>query len=362
MAIVMEFEDYFDDFTRRDWQQRSGGDPVRFALIGLGWFTRDWALPGMEKAEFCEPTVAVSGSREKAQTVAGNHSLEHGLTYEEFHDGVGADAYDAVYVVTPNALHLEHVEAAAKLGKAVLCEKPMEATAERAERMVDICAEHGVTLMIAYRMHTEPAVRRTKELVQAGFIGDIVQIHGHMSQLMLSEIDTGDIDQWRLDQDLSGGCALMDIGIYPLNTSRFVLDADPTSVYGQTVTEHEPFHEVDEHVVFHLTFPDGVNAVCTASQNAYHSSQLRITGTDGQITLEPAFYEREAREISIERHGVETTLDFEQVDQLTEEFDYFSHCLLADSDPLPDGCHGLRDLQIIEAIYQSADTGVPVEL
>ena len=358
----MEFDDYFDEFTRRDWQERSDGGPVRLALIGLGWFTRAWALPGMEKTDLCEPTVAISGSKAKAEGVAEEHELEAGITYEEFHDGNATDAYDAIYVVTPNALHLDYVETAAELGKDVLCEKPMEATADRAERMVEVCAEHDVTLMIAYRMHTEPAVRRTKELVHEGFVGDVVRIHGHMSQLMLSEIDTGDVDQWRLDPELSGGCALMDIGIYPLNTARFVLDAEPMSVYGNTVSEHEPFSQVDEHVSFHLSFPDNVDAVCTASQNAHHSSHLRITGTDGQITLDPAFFEREARGITIERGGVETDVGFEQVDQLTEEFDCFAHCLLTDSDPLPDGRHGLSDLRIIEAIYESAEVGAPVDL
>ena len=72
----MKFDDYFDEFTRRDWQERSDGGPVRFALIGLGWFTRAWALPGMEKTDLCEPTVAISGSKAKAEGVAEEHELE----------------------------------------------------------------------------------------------------------------------------------------------------------------------------------------------------------------------------------------------------------------------------------------------
>ncbi|MFB6106000.1 MAG: D-xylose 1-dehydrogenase Gfo6 [Halobacteriaceae archaeon] len=362
-----DLSSYFDEFTRRDWQEIDDHEdaPVRVAVIGLGWFTRDWAIPGFQRGQFTEPTVTVSSSKEKAERWADDFDMEAGITYEEFHAGEAADAYDAVYVCTPNALHLEYVETAAEMGKDVLCEKPMEVGVESAEEMVEVCDEAGVTLMIAYRMHTEPAVRRMRELVADGFVGEVVQVHGDMSQVMLGEIGLeggGDVDQWRLKQDLSGGCAMMDIGIYPLNTTRFVLGEDPVRVYGQTRSEHAAFEEVDEHVSWHMEFPDGVTAVCTASQNAQHSSTLRVKGTEGQLVLDPAFFEREDRGLRVERGGTETEIDFDQVHQLEEEFDYFAHCLLTGTEPHGTGEHGLVDMRIIDAVYESAETGEPVDL
>ncbi len=115
-------------FDRRDWQEQTEtNDPVRFAMIGVGWWTTEQAMPAVDAGDLCETTVLVSSDREKAADVAADsETVEHAITYEEFHDGAASDAYDAVYIVTPNALHLPYVETAAELGKAILCEKPME--------------------------------------------------------------------------------------------------------------------------------------------------------------------------------------------------------------------------------------------
>jgi xylose dehydrogenase (NAD/NADP) len=181
-------------------------------------------MPAVEAAELCETTTVVSGDREKAEAVAARTpTVESVLTYEEFQDGVGADAYDAVYISTPNARHLPFVEAAAANGKDVLCEKPMEATVERAEAVVEAVAEADCRLMVGYRMQTEPLVRRARALVRGGAIGGPAHVAGHMSQRLLDIFP--DHDQWRLGPGLAGpGTSVTDLGIYPSNTARSVLD------------------------------------------------------------------------------------------------------------------------------------------
>ncbi|MFB6106423.1 MAG: D-xylose 1-dehydrogenase Gfo6 [Halobacteriaceae archaeon] len=357
----MDVTTLLDEFTHRDWQATEEGT-VRFAMVGLGWWTRDQAIPATEQSDLCETTVVVSGSPEKGQAVKREHdTVRRALTYEEFHDGDAADAYDAVYVCTPNALHLEYVETAAELGKDVLCEKPMEATVDRAERLVAAADEGDVTLMIAYRMHTEPAVRRARDLVEAGAIGDPAVVHGHMSERILELV--GD-DPWRLDPDLVGpGTSVMDIGIYPLNTTRYVLGADPVAVQSMMTTRDERFAAVpDERSAFTLQFPEGVYATCTASQNAAESSHLKVVGTHGEVTVEPAFYPWQPRGLTLDRDGAVSEFTFEQIDQMTEEFDYFADCLLTGRDPHADGEHGLVDMRTIHAVYDAAEAGETLEL
>ncbi|MFC6784699.1 D-xylose 1-dehydrogenase Gfo6 [Halobaculum halobium] len=355
--------EYVDEFTRRDWQTLPPDaveDPVRLAVVGAGWFTAEWALPGIERSAFTEATVVTDVDADAVDAVASGTDLT-GVPPEAFRAGEVAEEYDAVYVATPNATHLQYVEAAAKQGKAVLCEKPMEASPERAERLVEVCEDASVPLMVGYRMQTDPVVRRLKDLVDAGFVGDPIHVHATMSQTMLGEL-TGDTDQWRLDPDLSGGCALMDIGIYPLNTTRFVLDADPVAVSGHTRTEHEAFEGVDEHADFRVEFPGSVAAMCTVSQNATHASRLEISGTEGRVVLDPAFYEREERELSVERGDVRMDVEVDPVHQLEEEFAYFGHHLLTETPFHPDGRHALVDSRALEAIYESAETGESVRL
>ena len=357
------FAEYLDEFTRRDWETldpAAVADPVRVAVVGLGWFAREWALPGIARSAYTEATVVSDVDPAAVEAVAAQRDLT-GLTPEELRSGAAADAYDAVYVATPNATHLEYVEAAAQQGKAVLCEKPLEVTPERARKLVAACRDAGAPLMVGYRMQTDPAVRRLRELVDAGVAGDVVGVHAAMSQTMLGELD-GDADQWRLDSELSGGCALMDLGVYPLNTTRFVLGEDPVRVSGRTHTRHEAFADVDEDATFRLEFPGGVDALCSVSQNAQHASRLEVTGTEARLILDPAFYEREDRGFAVVRDGTRVDVDFDQVHQIEEEFAYFGHQLLAGGPFHPDGEHALADARALDGIYESAETGRPVTL
>lgn len=357
----MDLDEHFAEFARRDWETYDGEKTVRFALVGAGWFTREWALPGFERAEHTEPTVIVDVDPERAEALADDHSMT-ALTPEEFHDGVAQDEYDAVYVATPNATHLEYVETAAGFGKDILCEKPMEADATRAAELVETAQDAGVSLMVGYRMHLDPVVRRSKELIEAGAIGEVVQVHSNMSQRMVAELEGDASDQWRLDSDLAGGGAMMDIGIYPLNTTRFLLDADPVGASASTGSTHEEFADVEEQVAVRSTFEGGVPVVFTANHNAYHDSFLRVTGTEGQLIIDPAFFEREDRGLEVRVDGERHAIDVTQVHQLEEEFAYFADCVLTGREPEPDGEHGLVDMQAIEAIYESAETGETVRV
>ena len=357
------FAEYLDEFTRRDWETLDPDavtDPVRVAVVGLGWFAREWALPGIERSAYTEATVVTDVDAAAVETAAAERDLT-GVTPEAFRAGAAADEYDAVYVATPNATHLEYVEAAAQQGKAVLCEKPLEATLDRARRLVAACDEAGVPLMVGYRMQTDPAARRLRDLVDAGVAGEVVGVHATMSQMMLGELGT-DTDQWRLDPELSGGCAAMDLGVYPLNTTRFALGEDPVRVSGRTRSEHKAFADVDEHASFRLAFPGGVDAFCTVSQNAQHASRLEVTGTEARLILDPAFYEREDRGFAVVRDGTRVDLDFDQVHQIEEEFAYFGHQLLAGEPFHADGEHALTDMRALDGIYESAETGRPVAL
>ena len=354
----MSFDRYLAEYEDRDWETDVDGT-VRIAMIGLGWWTVEYAMPAVENADYCETTAVVSSSTEKAERVAEDAAtVERALTYDEFHEGVGADAFDAVYVCTPNALHLQYVETAADLGKAVLCEKPMEASVERAEQMVEVVESADVPLMVAYRMQTEPVVRLARELVREGFVGDPVHVHGNMSQDLFAE----DADSWRLNPDLAGpGASVTDLGVYSINTTRFILDAEPVAASAWMYAENDAFDDVpDERSAFLVEFEGGVGAACTASQHADEGSHLRITGTEGEIDIEPAFLGECG--VTLSRGGTTTAIDPAGVDEMEEEFDYFANRLLAGEPHHPDGRHGLVDMRAIEAVYEAAERGERVEI
>lgn len=356
----MALDGELDDVLARDWERPTDEDPIRVAMVGLGWWTREQAIPAVADAAACETTVLVSSSTEKAESVAADvDTAVATLSYQQFHNGAATEHYDAVYVCTPNALHREYVESAADHGKAVLCEKPMAADVADAEAMVEICDDADVPLMVAYRVQTEPVARRARELVRNGAIGEVVSVLGHMSDTML---EFASEDSWRLDPDLAGGTTVNDIGIYPLNTIRFVLDANPQAVYARTETDQAAYEGTDEHAAFQLEFPDHVFASCTVSHSARTASSLRFVGTDGELTLEGLFFPQSEKVLRLSTDDADRAIRPDPVDQMREEFDYFANCLRRNRPPEPDGRHGLVDMRVIDALYESASTGERVVL
>jgi len=345
----VDLETYLTEFGRRDWLERDVEGTLRVAVVGLGAFARDRALPAIAGAAHCDLTTLVSGSEDKAERLAGAYGADHVLGYDAFRAGDRSDAYDAVYVATPNRFHAEYVEAAARLGKHAICEKPLATTPEEAERMIAACERADVTLMTAYRLQTEPAVRRMRELLAEGVVGDPVHVSGGFSNRIVD--DAG----WRMDESVAGGGALVDLGIYPLNTARFLLSADPVAARATTVERDGA--GVDEHVSFLLEFPDGITASCVGSFLAHHDSRLQVLGTDGRIAIDSPFGGAVRQDLVVERGETRVEYTGEPVDEVAEEFEYFAHCVLTGQRPEPDGADGLADLRVVEAVYDSAERG-----
>ena len=337
----------FTDVRRRDWDTDADGE-IRLAVVGCGGFARGVVLPSIEACTYLTATVGVSGSASNREA-----SADYGLAttdYDGYADGELADRYDAVYVATPNRLHLPHVETAAAQGKAVISEKPLDATSDRAERAVAACESAGVPLMTAYRMQTDPLFRRLREFIDDGGIGTVTRLAGDFTFPVLA--GSRGPDQWRLDRELAGGGALVDVGVYLLNTTRFLLGEEPNSVSGHTRTSG-PFGDVDEHVDFRAVFDDAVGNF-SASFSGHPTAEYTIYGTDGTVRIDDAFQPNRDRRLAVETADARYELDGAGDDELREEFDYFAHAALTGAEIEPDGADGLADVRLIEQVYESA--------
>ncbi|WP_435062778.1 D-xylose 1-dehydrogenase Gfo6 [Halobaculum sp. EA56] len=352
------FESTFADASRRDWADDGTDATVRIATVGCGNYARSVSLPAMERGEYAAPTVVVSGDADKRATLADEFGVT-ALDYDEYEAGAATDEYDAVYVATPNRLHLPHVETAASHGKHVICEKPLEATVDRAERLVAACDDAGVRLMTAYRMQTDPVVRRLREFVAAGGIGDVQRAVGDFTFPVLGG-DAGP-DQWRLDGRLAGGGALYDVGVYPLNTARFLAGDDPVAVSATTRSPDPAFEEVDQHVDFGVEF-DGWVGNFSASFSGHPNTSLELLGSDGRVAVRSAFQPGADREVTVETPTGTLDLTGAGADETVEEFDYFAHAVATDAGVDPDGADGLVDMRTLAAAQESAASGRRVEL
>jgi len=228
------------------------------------------------------------------------------------------------------------------------------------QTMIDACRNHHVRLMIAYRKYFEPAALDLKLLADSGKLGRLKIIHTSFS---ISVRPGGGSAAWHFDQKLAGGGALPDVGIYCVNTARWVTGKDPVeaSAYQWTV-DPEVFQEVEENIAFRLNFPDGLIMQATASWGGAMESFFHLVGEKGWATLAPAYQHSEERRLYGRIGGRWFEKTYKVMNEVALEMDAFADCIRRNREPAPNGAQGLRDVAVIQAIYQSASEGRPVSI
>ncbi|MFH8133596.1 Gfo/Idh/MocA family protein [Pantoea osteomyelitidis] len=333
------------------------------AIVGLGRLALNQILPAFSQSKLARPVALVSDRPEKAQAVAQQYGIDPSAIYryDEMARMAENPTIDAVYIVTPNGMHRDHVVAAAKAGKHVLCEKPMANTADEAREMIAACKAAKVKLMIAYRCQYELFNLEVARLTQSGELGQARIIEATNTQVQ------GPGDQWRMRAALSGGGALPDIGLYCLNGVRTLLGEEPIEVYAQIINpDNDPrYREVEETISFSLRFASGTIANCVSSYGAHECKDMQIRLEKGWIALENAFAYQGQRLRIAQRHGEGEEVNEVRLspkNQFTLEIDHFAQCVLKDETPHTPGEEGLQDHLLMEAIYRSAREGMPVKI
>ena len=331
---------------------------VGYAIVGVGQLTKDELIPAVRESEHAYLAALVTGAEDKPE-VSGISPLrpEDIYAYEDFGKLADRDDVQAVYIVLPNALHREYVEQAARMGKHVLCEKPLASTPEDAEAMVQACRDAGVLLMTAYRCQYTPEHWAVRDAVQSGQLGPVRLlnlVHSHVEE---------DRGAWRLDRKLAGGGPLPDIGLYCLNTARFVLGQEPQWVEAvlDQPQDDPRFREVERSVSFRLGFAGGVLADCQASYAALDVNALRVLGEQGHAAMDPSFQYSDLCLTVTTTEGRQQP-DFPEYDQFSLEMDHFAACIRSGAQPWTPGEEGLQDQRLMAAIYEAARTGKRVTL
>jgi predicted dehydrogenase len=333
---------------------------VGYAVVGLGSISQVAVLPAFAHSKNSKLVALVTGDKLKGKKLARQFKAKHVFGYQEFAECLRTPGVDAVYIATPQGEHEKYATAAAKAGKHVLCEKPLAATVEQGRRMVDACRRGGVQFMTAYRKYLEPSTVKLKKMISSGELGRIDVIH-----TMFSELRTfGDSSPaWFFSKELSGGGPLTDLGVYCVNTCRWLVGEDPVAASAVSwARDPRRYHEVEEGIAFRLDFKSGLILQGTAAYSAGLSSFVHIHGEKGWAELAPAFAFEEERRISGKIAGRWFAKTFKPLDEFALELDYFSDCIHDNRQPEPDGEQGLRDLIIIDAIYQAAREGRTVDI
>jgi predicted dehydrogenase len=329
---------------------------LRVAIMGLGSYgTR--VAEAMKDCKRAKLVGAISGTPSKITAWQSRYNIpaKNCYNYENFDNIKNNPDIDAVYIITPNGLHHDEAIRVAKAGKHVICEKPMTLNAKLGQEMVDACKANNVKLLVGYRMHFEPHTLEIIRMRNANEFGKVLFFQG------LSGFTIGDPTQWRLNKELAGGGSLMDIGIYSINGARYMIGEDPIWVTAEE-TKNNPvkFKEgVDETIQFQLGFPSGAVASCLSTYSMNNLDRFFLNGTNGFAELYPATgYGPIAGDTN------KGPINAPVVTHQTVQMDAMAGIILNNEKPVVpvDGEEAVKDLKIIDAIYEACKTGKKIEL
>lgn len=336
---------------------------VGFGIIGAGGISQCHAqalqtIEGAELIGFFDLNMAA------AARVAEKYGVRAYATLEEM---LSDPAIEAVTVATPSGVHCESVEAAARAGKHVMCEKPLDITLERTDRMIRACAENHVLLSSVFQLRYSPEVLRLKQAVTSGRFGKMVLASIQMR--WFRDKDYYSVG-WRGKKSLDGGGALMNQGIHLVDLLLFLNgDLAEVSAYAGTLT-HDI--EVEDTLCASLRFRNGSFGTLEVSTSCAPGSprRLELSGENGSAGLaedelshwdfiENAPGDAELRQLIAGRPLPEMA---NAVPSFTGHARQLANLVgaIRRGEPLEiDGLEARRTVEAICGIYQSAETGKP---
>jgi len=325
---------------------------VRWGVLSTADFGIRKSVPGMQKGEWSAIHAIASRDRRKAEEAA--RALGIPKAYGSYEELLRDPEIEAIYNPLPNHMHVPWSIKAAEAGKHVLCEKPLGMNVAEARELLRVQEKTGVKIGEAFMVRTHPQWLRARELVASGRIGPLRSITGYFSYFNRDPKNIRNIPE-------TGGGALMDIGCYPITTSRFMFGEEPSRVIG--LLERDPEMKTDRLASVMLDFPSG-HAIFTVSTQLVQYQRMHFIGAKGRIEIEIPFNAPNDRPCRIliddggDIFGDDiTTETLPTCDQYTIQGDIFSRAIREAGEvpvPLTDA---IKNMAVIEAVFRSAESG-----
>jgi len=319
--------------------------PVKWGIIGAGGFADKRPLPALKNAKGCEITALMDIDLKRAESLAAKYGAAR--FYDNVDELVKDESVQAVYIATPVPLHREHTEKAASAGKHILCEKPMAATSGDCSKIIAICKENRVKLMVGMMLRFHSYHRKIKEMIEEGLLGEIIKARTQL-YLWYPEVPGA----WRQDYSLSKGGCMMDVGVHCLDLLRFLL-GDVKEVVSSSVDNFAFSYLVEDSAAVILKFQNGSQGIIDVAWCIPHRENLlEIYGTKGSIIAERTIGPFTNPEMKLITEKGEEKLDIPYVNTYQAEFEHFAQCIRDDREPLATGEDGLANIRVIEDIYK----------
>jgi predicted dehydrogenase len=338
-----------------------------FGVIGGGMIAKRHAEAIQAMSGQARLGAIYARNPEKAKTLGEQFNCK---AYHQLEDLLVDDTIDIVTIATPSGAHLEPVLAAAKAKKHIICEKPMEVTPERIQQMIDTANQEGVLLSGIFNRRFNPAVEQLKQAIDNHRFGTLALCDAQIKWFRTQAYY--DSAAWRGTMALDGGGALMNQGIHTIDLLLYLAGPVKRVSASMALLTHENI-EVEDTAVAILEFENGARGVIQGSTSCWsstgHPAEIQICGSEGSVFLsDESFRVWDFKTTNDQDDFVKNNLmqgadiglganDPNAINNIghLRNFENVIHALQNDTTPLISGAEALKSVQLICAIYESAN-------
>ena len=267
---------------------------IKWGVIGCGGIADRRTLPGMMLADNAELVAVMDSNIDAANRVKEKYNSKY--AFDNFEELLALDEIQAVYIASPVFCHKEQAFAAAKAKKDILIEKPVGLTSDEAVEIATFCKSQGVKLGVGFMMRFHSYHQKMKELVSSGKIGEIVSARAQLT-CWYPEME----NCWRQDKKLSGGGAMMDMGVHCIDLIRYITGLEVTQAAGLVGNQIFNYSVEDAGGVI-MRLSNGAVAYVDAAFNipdAAAKCKIEFYGTKGSIFAQGTISQVEGGEIEV---------------------------------------------------------------
>ena len=344
---------------------------IKWGVIGCGGIADRRTLPGMMLADNAELIAVMDANGEVARKVKEKYNAK--FAFDNYEELLAIDEIQAVYIASPVFCHKEQALAAAKAGKHILLEKPMALTSEESAEIAEACKAAGVKLGVGLMMRFHSYHQEMKKLIAEGKLGDIVSMRAQLT-CWYPDIP----NNWRQNKALSGGGALMDMGIHCIDLLQYISGLQAKKVTGFADTQTFSYN-ADDSAMIVMKMDNGAMAMVDANFNipdAAAKCRMEFYGTKGSIMAEGTISQIEAGEVNIlisddslgydaaqnREDLVPVKLDVALGNMYTKEIESFGRAVANDTEPEITAADAINVQRIVEQAYLASENGVTAVL
>lgn len=339
---------------------------IGWAIISAGDYADSRGAPGIKQAEGGELVAVQSRNQGRADAFAEKHGAQ--IAYTSVEDVLADSRIDAVYITAPNHLHVEYTKMAANAGKHVLVEKPLSLNMADGIDVLQVCRERGVKVGVGLHLRHHPGHIETRRLVADGTLGTVA-----LAQAQIGQGERGNVHPepraglryWWTHPELVGGAfSMLTIGVHAIDDLQFLLGQQVVELAAITdgQTTERPLENL---ATMCLRFDGGtIGTMCCGMRLPDFQNDVALYGSEGKVILADGSWPRLQGELRVSSETVNTTVAYEPdfVYLVKKNIEDFQQAIAEDREPAASGAHGLKLVQLTEAMVESAKTGRTIKL